>query len=388
LEAPFVSDIDPAEVTPRSVRVVPEKLRSAIVDSLDSPAERRDSGVREGLPPGYRMRADAHYVDQLTAPSSDLSIQYVATEELESDVADDPMRLLELTHSIATHGVVQPLLVRRDDTRYRLIAGRKRLAAARAAGLVTVPCLVCQADDERAASLAEADNLRIASAEEPSAARSLPRSGFWPAQLSQDVAAIESAAALLTAPLPAHGRRAAIDMIRAQAWRASWLLASVELENTGRDDARFCLLGSLLERTREGFLPESRLSGIELQVWVPDRNVSALVDDRGLMVGLTGGILATLGLMERSETGVITLIAAASAGEPVTIDIAQETAAVPVEASSRFFDSAWTDRPGGWLAAAGALAAKTVARQHGGDALFLPRERRGSTLRVTLDHAR
>ena len=51
--------------------------------------------------------------------------------------------------------------------------------------------------------------------------------------------------------------------------------------------------------------------------------------------------------------------------------------------SARFFDSAWTDRPGGWFAGLGATVAKVVAQQHGGDAVLLAGERRGSTLKIT-----
>jgi hypothetical protein len=78
------------------------------------------------------MRADAHYVEQLSARSGDQPLRSIAIEEIEatgSPVADD---LQALVRSIAAHGIVQPLIVRRDGDGYRLIAGRKRLTAARA----------------------------------------------------------------------------------------------------------------------------------------------------------------------------------------------------------------------------------------------------------------
>src|SRR5438093_1509641 len=50
------------------------------------------SPVREGLPPTYRMRADAHYVDQLTRPSSSVAVHLLKIDELESsDEAADPL---------------------------------------------------------------------------------------------------------------------------------------------------------------------------------------------------------------------------------------------------------------------------------------------------------
>jgi ParB family chromosome partitioning protein len=51
----------------------------------------------------------------------------------------DPQEMAELEQSILEHGVLQPLLVMRRDGQYVLLAGHRRLAAARAAGLNRVP---------------------------------------------------------------------------------------------------------------------------------------------------------------------------------------------------------------------------------------------------------
>src|SRR5262249_36122118 len=118
---------------------------------------------REGLPPGYRMRADAHYVDQLSARSHDVPLRLVNTDEIDAPdlaAAGDAAAPQALTQSLAAVGLVQPLLVRREGTRYRWIAGRKRLLAARAARLPRVPCLVHNADDAQAAMLARAADVR------------------------------------------------------------------------------------------------------------------------------------------------------------------------------------------------------------------------------------
>ena len=54
----------------------------------------------------------------------------------------DEESLGELAASIAQLGVLQPVLVRRVDDRYQLIAGERRWRAARRAGLTTVPAVV------------------------------------------------------------------------------------------------------------------------------------------------------------------------------------------------------------------------------------------------------
>ena len=56
----------------------------------------------------------------------------------------DEALIEELARSIAEHGVVQPVLVARNGERYQLIAGERRLRAAKKAGLDTIPAVVKQ----------------------------------------------------------------------------------------------------------------------------------------------------------------------------------------------------------------------------------------------------
>jgi hypothetical protein len=116
--------------------------------------------VREGLPRNYRMRADRHYVDMLASPDAGVSIRTIALGDIDAGAVRSSTDLQSLINSIRDLGVVQPLLVRRQNARYSLIAGRKRLAAARTLRMSAVPCIVHEADDEKAAALAIADNVR------------------------------------------------------------------------------------------------------------------------------------------------------------------------------------------------------------------------------------
>ena len=54
----------------------------------------------------------------------------------------DPVGLAELTASIKISGILQPVLLRPVANRYQLVAGHRRTAAARAAGLTTIPAIV------------------------------------------------------------------------------------------------------------------------------------------------------------------------------------------------------------------------------------------------------
>ncbi len=68
--------------------------------------------------------------------------------------------LEELSQSIARHGILQPLSVRRVDGGYELISGERRLRAADLAGLTQVPCLVVSAGAEESSLLALIENIQ------------------------------------------------------------------------------------------------------------------------------------------------------------------------------------------------------------------------------------
>ena len=71
-----------------------------------------------------------------------------------------PGPLAELAESIRRHGIIQPLSVRRRDDGWELIAGERRLRAAKLAGLQTVPCLEMQVDEQDSAILALIENIQ------------------------------------------------------------------------------------------------------------------------------------------------------------------------------------------------------------------------------------
>ncbi len=73
----------------------------------------------------------------------------------------DEEALEELANSIATHGVIQPLLVRPlADGGYQLIAGERRWRASRMAGLTEVPVVIREMSDSEAMELALVENLQ------------------------------------------------------------------------------------------------------------------------------------------------------------------------------------------------------------------------------------
>ena len=75
----------------------------------------------------------------------------------------EPEKLRELADSIRQHGIIQPLIVTRDkDGNHRLVAGERRLQAARLAELEVVPVVVREAADEEMLELALVENIQRA----------------------------------------------------------------------------------------------------------------------------------------------------------------------------------------------------------------------------------
>lgn len=72
--------------------------------------------------------------------------------------ADDALR--SLAASIRENGVLQPLSVRREAGEWQLVAGERRLRAAKMAGLAKVPCVEVDADGEKSSLYALVENLQ------------------------------------------------------------------------------------------------------------------------------------------------------------------------------------------------------------------------------------
>lgn len=72
----------------------------------------------------------------------------------------DEAALRSLADSISRYGVLQPISVRVVGNKYELIAGERRLRAARIAGLSEIPCLLIRAGEKRSAEMAMAENLQ------------------------------------------------------------------------------------------------------------------------------------------------------------------------------------------------------------------------------------
>ena len=204
-----MSEIDPADITAGGNAEIPEEFEEDLEPGAGS--SRLKKPVREGLPPGYRMRADAHYVDQLSARRADRQSAARVTEVAPSEPAVD--------------------LRERRDARERAF--------------------------------------------DPAQGRRADKAF---AQLAEDVASIESAVAVLAGDVSPMTRHANVDVIVAQAWRASWLLRAMAiLDSSHRGYHRPRPLGFILTEVCQRLSAESRLSGFGLSVHASDWNAPVSV---------------------------------------------------------------------------------------------------------------
>ncbi|HEV3341744.1 MAG TPA: ParB/RepB/Spo0J family partition protein [Pirellulales bacterium] len=72
----------------------------------------------------------------------------------------DEAEIDQLSNSLQEHGLLQPILVRRVQERYQLVAGERRLRAAIKAGWPDVPVHVIEADDRKTAEISIVENLQ------------------------------------------------------------------------------------------------------------------------------------------------------------------------------------------------------------------------------------
>ena len=105
--------------------------------------------------------AEREVLEQKVAANFEISIDDIELNPFQPRTRIDEQLLEELASSIRKLGIVQPLTVReRGNNKYQLIAGERRLKAARIAGLKTIPAYLRTADDQAMLELALVENIQ------------------------------------------------------------------------------------------------------------------------------------------------------------------------------------------------------------------------------------
>jgi ParB family transcriptional regulator, chromosome partitioning protein len=106
-----------------------------------------------------------------TPGPAEIPIDRIERNPYQPRTAFEEEALAELAASIATHGVLQPVLVTETLEGYRLVAGERRLRAAQMAGLERIPAVIRQASEQDQLELALVENLQRADLNAMEAAR-------------------------------------------------------------------------------------------------------------------------------------------------------------------------------------------------------------------------
>jgi ParB family chromosome partitioning protein len=125
----------------------PKKLGRGLSALLSKPADSAPAAEETTVP-----------TDRFDLPVAEIRISpYQPRRDFKESELD------ELAASIAEHGVLQPVTVRRlPDDGYELIAGERRLRASQRAGLTTIPIRLIEASDEKALEVALIENIQRA----------------------------------------------------------------------------------------------------------------------------------------------------------------------------------------------------------------------------------
>lgn len=109
------------------------------------------------------MRHDSHFIDQLGRAAGSPIGQSIPIEDIDPN-PDQPRQnlgdLSEMIASIREKGVLEPILVRRRESRFQIVAGERRYRAALEAGLPEIPCVVKDLSDPEMMEIALIENLQ------------------------------------------------------------------------------------------------------------------------------------------------------------------------------------------------------------------------------------
>ena len=216
-------------------------------------------------------------------PQSDSLLETVVRDIAIDDIdpnSDQPRRefdkdaLEQLAQSIREAGVLSPILVVENGSRYRIVAGERRFRASRMAGLSTVPCIVRELTTEQQMEAALIENLQredLNPIEEAAAIRSLMQEcGYTQEQASKKLGksrpAIANSLRLLSLP------QAITDLVISGDLSAGHarVLAGIESEARKLELAHQCVLHGWSVRRLEEAAREKAASVKPARVMTPE----------------------------------------------------------------------------------------------------------------------
>ena len=115
---------------------------------------------RKALGRGLGALLSSDSTIDLGAEPSEVDLDSIVPGPMQPRTHFDEAALESLAESIRSHGIVQPLLVRRKDDGFELVAGERRWRAAKLAGITRVPVVVKEVPDESLLEIALIENIQ------------------------------------------------------------------------------------------------------------------------------------------------------------------------------------------------------------------------------------
>ena len=138
--------------------LIPPSAKAAV--SSPAPKEKESAAV-EAVPVKAASPLPSPPAPELEEGVHQIAIDKIIANTYQPRTEFDQAALEELTASVLTHGVLQPVMVRpRGGGRFELIAGERRFRAARQAGLTQIPAVVRQMNDEESLTVALIENIQ------------------------------------------------------------------------------------------------------------------------------------------------------------------------------------------------------------------------------------
>lgn len=132
-------------------------------------AKPKNRGLGRGLDALFADQApiikEPEKVEEAEQTVSENSVVYINIHDIKPN-ENQPRKIFneekiqELSSSILEHGIIQPLVVRKHDSGYEIVAGERRWRAARKAGLKEVPCIIRSFSDEENMLIAIIENMQ------------------------------------------------------------------------------------------------------------------------------------------------------------------------------------------------------------------------------------